>query len=242
MTRWFVAAMAAIGYLAVAQSVLAQTVAASDAVAPTPAPTLLHLSETAQRDVPRDLLHATLAATVTDADAAKVQAEINRRMTAALARVKQSPDIAVETEGYSVYQDNPDKAPARWHGSQSLTLTGKDFAGVLALVGALQQQGLVTQGLAPDISVEARRSVEDALTDEALARLKQRGDKIAASLGVKVAGFRDIRVGNASPPPVRPFLMRAAGAAAAPAPLPVAEPGSATVSVTIEGEIALAPR
>ena len=240
MTKRLVAALAVIAHFALAQSAAAQNAAAPDVT--TRALAVLHLSETAQRDVPRDLLHATLAAEATDTDAAKVQAEINRRMTAALARVKQSPEIAVETQGYSVYQDNPDKAPARWHGSQSLTLTGKDFAAVLALVGALQQQGLVTQGLAPDISVEARRSVEDALTDEALARLKQRGDKVAATLGVKLGGFRDIRVGNAAPPPVRPLLMRAAAASASPAPLPVAEPGSATVSVTVEAEIALAPR
>ena len=203
---------------------------------------VLHLSETAQRDVPRDLLHATLSVEATDSDAAKLQAEVNQRMTAALMRIKQVPNVTIDMAGYSVYRETPDKAPARWHGSQSITLTDKDFAALLGLTGALQQQGLVMQSLAPDISREARQGVEDALTNEALARLQQRADRVAATLGTKVAGFRSITVGNAAPPPVPVrFTAMTASAAAAPAP-PVVEPGNATVSVTVSGDIALAPR
>lgn len=99
---------------------------------------LLHLSETAQRDVPRDRLRADLAVDFTDLDAAKVQAEINRHMAAALTRIKAVPDVAIETNGYSVYQDRSDKGPQRWHGSQSFALTSKNFAALLVLVGTLQ--------------------------------------------------------------------------------------------------------
>src|ERR1700744_6564682 len=179
---------------------------------------ILHLSETAQRDVPRDLLRATLAAEAVDADAGKVQASINQQMTAAMVRIKQVANIAVETAGYSVYRDNPDnKTQARWHGSQSVTVTGKDFAALLALTGTLQQQGLVMQSLAPDLSRDARQSVEDALTDEALKRLQQRADRIPATLGPKALGFRSLSVGNvAEPPPVRPMMMRAMAVPAPP--------------------------
>ncbi len=159
--------------------------------------TVLHLSEIAQRDVPRDILHATLAAEASDADAAKVQAAINQRMAGALARIKQVSDLTVVTTGYSVYRDNPDKMPALWHGSQSVTLTGKDFAALLTLVGTLQQQGLVMQNLSPDLSRDARQSVEDALTNEALTRLRERADRIATTLGDKVSGLRSVNVGNA---------------------------------------------
>lgn len=204
--------------------------------------TILHLSETAQRDVPRDLLRATLSAEASDPDARKVQADINQRMAAALVRIKQVPDITIETTGYSVYRDTPDKAPPRWQGSQSVTLTGKDFAALLSLVGTLQQQGLVMQNLVPDLSREGRQSVEDALTDEALTRLQQRAERVAATLDTKVAGFRTVSVGNVLQPPmpIRPMVMMArSDNAAAP---PVAEAGSATVSVTVEADIALAPR
>jgi uncharacterized protein len=200
----------------------------------------LHLSETAQRDVPRDLLRAALAAEATDPDAGKVQADINQRMSAAMTRIKQVAGVAVATGGYTVYRETPDKQPPRWHGSQTVTLTSKDFAALLGLTGALQQQGLVIQSLTPDISREARQSVEDALTDEALTRLKQRADRVAASAGVKLQGIRTLTVGNVNaPPPIQP-MMRMAAASAAPMPPPVAEAGNATVSVTAAVEFALA--
>ena len=201
-------------------------------------PTVLHLTETAERNVPRDRLRVQLAAEVADADAAKVQAEINRRMNAALARIKAAPEIALETNGYNVYQEHPDKAPPRWHGSQSIALTAGDFAKLLALVGALQQDGLVITGMAPELSRDARQSVEDALTDEALARLKQRADHIASELGTKVDAYRDLHIGNAATPP--PPMRLQAAASFAQAPPPVAEAGEAVVSVTVQADIALA--
>jgi uncharacterized protein len=200
---------------------------------------LLHLSETVQRDVPRDRLRIDLAAEVTDPDAAKVQAEINRRMTAAMSRVKAVPDIAIETNGYNVYQDRPEKGPAQWHGSQALSLTAADFAKLLSLVGTLQQEGLVMRGLTPELSREARQAVEDELTDTALARLQKRAARIASGLGTKVDRFRDLTIGNAAAPPGPMLRMAAAPMAAAPPP-PVAEPGEATVSITVQADILLA--
>lgn len=200
----------------------------------------LHLSETAQRDVPRDLLRATLAAEATDPDAGKVQTSINQRMSTATTRIKQVAGVTVETGGYSVYRETPDKQPPRWHGSQTVALASKDFAALLSVIGALQQQGLVVQALAPDISREARQAVEDALTDEALTRLKQRADRVAATAGVKLQGIRSLTVGNVNaPPPIIRPMMRMAATEAAPAP-PVAEPGNAIVSITATAEFALA--
>lgn len=202
--------------------------------------TVLYLTETAERAVARDRLRVELAAEISDPDAAKVQAEINRRMTAALTRVKSVPDLVVETNGYTVYQEHSDKAPPRWHGSQSISLVAKDFARLLALVGTLQQDGLVITGLAPELSREARQSVEDELTDGALARLQQRASRIAASLGTKVDRFRDVRIGNAATPQPIIRAMQVIGGASQSAPPPVAEPGEAAVSVTVQADIVLA--
>jgi predicted secreted protein len=236
----FSGAAGAIGLL------LAQLSTATAQTTPLPPPggqSLLHLTETAQRDVPRDLLRATLAAEATDPDAAKVQSEINQRMNAAMTRIKQTAGVTVETGGYSVYRETPDKQPPRWHGSQTVALTSKDFAALLSLAGTLQQQGLVTQSITPDISREARQSVEDALTDEALTRLRQRAAHIVETAGVKLQGIRSLSVGNVNaPPPVaQPMMRMMAAAGPAPAPPPVAEAGNATVSITATAEFALAP-
>lgn len=206
------------------------------------AATVLHLSETAQREVPRDRLRVELAVQAVDTNASKVQAEINRRMTAALARIKSVPDIAVETQGYSVYPEQSDKGPTRWHGSEAVAVTGKDFGAVLTLVGALQQDGLVVQSMTPELSREARQAVEDELTDVALQRLRRRADHIAAGLGAKVEMFRDLHIGNVALPPPMPLRAMAAMKGSAAAPPPVAVAGEATVSVSVSADIALAPQ
>jgi predicted secreted protein len=204
--------------------------------------TLLHLTETAQRAVPRDQLRVDFAVEVTDPDAAKVQAEINRRMSAALARIKAVPDVTLETTGYNVFAEHPDKKPAQWHGSQSISLTAGDFTTLLTLAGTLQQEGLVMRGLTPQLSRAAQQSVEDELTDTALARLRKRAERIAAGLGVKVERFRGLTIGNASAsPPPMPLMRQMTAAAPMPAPPPVAEPGEATVSITAQADILLTP-
>lgn len=214
---------------------------AQEAMLPSNA-TVLHLTEAAERSVPRDRLRVELAAESSDPDAAKVQTEINRHMNAAMARVKAVPDITVETNGYNVYQDRPDRGPMRWRGSQTIALTAKDFAALLTLVGALQQDGLVVKGLAPELSREARQSVEDELTDLALGRLQKRADRVAAGLGTKVERFRHLTVGNvAVPRPPLQAMMAAAPSSLSPAP-PIAEPGEAVVSLSLDAEIMLAPR
>ena len=99
------------------------------------------------------------------------------------------------------------------------------------------------QNLMPDLSRDARQSVEDSLTDEALTRLQQRADRVATTLGTKVLGFRKITVGNVNAPqPPMPRMMAALSGAPSAAPPPVAEAGNATVSITADADIALAPR
>ena len=227
-------AIALLLFAACAEGAAAQTPPSSNNLS------VLHLTETADRLVARDRLRAELAAEVTDPDAAKVQAEINRRMGAALARIKSVPDLQVETNGYSVYQERPDKTVLRWRGSQSVTVTAKDFTPLLTLVGTLQQEGLVVRSLTPLLSREARQATEDELTAAALERLQKRAARVAAQLDSKIDFYRDVRVGNAAAPGPVP-IMRAAAAASyfSPAPPPVAEPGETQVSVTVEADIVL---
>jgi predicted secreted protein len=224
---------------------LAQTPAAPSPPLPENA-TVLHLSEPAQRQVTRDELRAVLRVEAVDTDAAKLQADINRRLDAALAKAKSVATLRVETSGYSVY---PDSGPSvvskgrsnQWRGSASLSLIGQDPAPLLALVGELQKEGLVLSSLAYELTPAAARAVEGELTDEALARMKERAQKIAATLGLSVERIRDLRVGNAlgTQPVPRVFAEKMMTASA---PSPVAEPGEATVTVTVDADMVLMPK
>lgn len=204
--------------------------------------TKLRLVETAQRTVRQDRLRAILRAEVTGPDARRVQAEINRRMTAALDRAKSSPSIRVETGSYSLYEERQQNGGTTWRGQQSMALIGTEFSDVLTLAGELQQAGLVFSGMQFELRPETARTYEDELTNEAIKRLKERGEKIAAGMDLKVVGIREISVGNVlgdTPrPPVR-MRMEATMAQAAP---PVAEAGEQIIQISVQAEIALGPR
>ncbi|TMJ63660.1 MAG: DUF541 domain-containing protein [Alphaproteobacteria bacterium] len=198
--------------------------------------TVLHLSQSAERSVIRDLLRVELRVEETGADARSVQTAINRRMAAALDRVRQVQGVRVETGSYNVGEERPQNGSTRWRGSQSVILTGKDADSMLKLAGALQSDGLSTSSLTYDTAPETVRGAEEDLTAEALAALDHRAASIGDRMHLAVVRFRDVRVGNAETggSPVPRFTAMAMAAL-------VAEPGEATVRVTIEAELLLAP-
>jgi uncharacterized protein len=202
---------------------------------PAAAPTVLHLTQTAESKVVRDLLRVELRVEETRPDALAVQAAINRRMAAALALAHQVIGITVETGSYEVDKEEPEHGPSHWRGSQSLTLGSSSADAVLKLAGALQAQGLLMSSMAYEVSPETVRGAEEDLTAEALAGLGERATSIAERLHLAVLGYRDLRVGNAETgsPPMPRF------AAASAMPAPVAAPGEAVIRLSIEAEVLL---
>jgi len=200
--------------------------------------TVLHLSQTAERSVLRDLLRIDLRVEETGADPLAIQSSINRRMAAALDRAHQAQGVRVETGSYGVNEERPQTGPSRWRGSQSLILRSKAADAALKLAGALQSSGLLMSSMAYETSPETVRGAEEDLTAEALAALDRRAASIAEHMHLAVLGYRDLHVGNAGTEgrPVPRF------AAAAMAAAPVAEPGEATIRLTIEAELLLSPR
>jgi predicted secreted protein len=234
MSRFLPALVLVLG-LAAALPVRAEAPAERDAGL-----TVLHLSETGEKTIRRDRLHAALRAEASGPEARKVQAQINKQMAAALELARKVSSVKVETGGYSVWQEQPQKGPARWRGSQSLTLVGSDPSALLGLVGELQHAGLVVSSLEYQLAPETARAAEDSLTDDALMRLRVRAERIAKSLGMSVVRLRELRVGNAEGGRPRPPVPMRAMASKEYAP-PVAEPGEATVTVTVEAEVLLGP-
>lgn len=198
--------------------------------------TVLHLSQSAERKIMRDLLRAELRVEETGPDPRTVQSAINRRMAAALDGAKQAQGVRVETGSYNVGEERPPNGPTRWRGSQSIILTGKDADTVLKLAGTLQSEGLSTAALTFEVSPDTVRAAQDDLTAEALAALDRRAASIAGDMHLSVLRYRDLRVGNAETEgrPVPRFAPMAA------MPAPVAEPGEAAVQVTVEAELLLA--
>lgn len=205
---------------------------------PAPGGTTLTLSARAEKALPRGRLHADLRVEAAGSDPVQVQAEVNRRMATALAHAKAAAGVTVETAGYAVYAERDDKGIiTRWQGSQMLHLASDDFAALLKLVGTLQSERLVLSNLAAELSPAAAKAAQDALTDDALKEIHVRAARIAAMLGTHVEHYAELHVGNVATPPVPVHFMAAAGNM----PTPVATAGDATVTVTVDATVLLAP-
>jgi predicted secreted protein len=202
-----------------------------------PAPTVLHLTQTAESKVVRDLLRVELRVEEEGSDALSVQTAINRRMAAALDRAHRVIGVAVETGSYTVGEEEPTHRPPRWRGSQSLVLRGTAADAILKLVGVLQSQGLLMSAMVFEVSPETVRGAEQDLTAAALAGLGARAAAIAGRLHLEVLGYRDLKIGNTETgaPPMPRF------AAAMAMPAPVAAPGEAVIRLEIMAEVLLGP-
>jgi predicted secreted protein len=214
----------------------------------TPSGTILHLTQTVERKVTRDRLSVEFRVEATGGNPKSVQAEINRRMTAALAKAKAVSSVKAQTGEYQTYRTNPTGADGKPKGApeyqsvQTLSLTGEGFDDLLALAGDLEAQGLLMSGMNFDVLPATLRKVEDDMTADALNRVTERSRLVAANLGMRMARYRDLTVGNVEQPGGMrpPGAVMMARAEPSPMPAPAAEAGEATVSLTISAEIMLA--
>lgn len=216
---------------------LADALADAGAQAPS---TQLYLQESASREVGQNVLMATVRAHAEAASPADAQAAVNRHMAAAARRVQAVAEVRAATGSYSVYQRRDrDNKPVGWIAEQDLRLTSDDPGALLQLVGALQESGLSLNGLGWQVDEATRRKVQDELTIEAIATLRQRAAAIAASVNMAVGNIDSLRVGGAMEGP-RPMMMRAEAMAGAPPP--TALPDQETIRANVEAEITLTPQ
>ena len=201
-------------------------------------PTLVHLSETAERAVANDLYVALLDARAEAATAADAQAELNRVMAQALQMGEAVAGMAVTTRGYHVRADRSDDAPERWIATQGLRLETTTRDDLLALVGRLQALDLSLRSLGGELSRDGRLAVRNALIREAIAALDARAAVVAAALGLNRAGWQQLTVDGAGPEP-RPMMM--AEARTADAAPPSLRDATTTVRVGVSGTARLVP-
>jgi predicted secreted protein len=208
-----------------------------------PGKTEIHLSQQAVRVMARDRLRAELRIEAKGNNGREIQAEINKRMAAALAKVKAYGAVVAETGSYSVDRNYNTKEAALWQGSQSLSLSSEDFDAVLSLVGDLQSSGLLMSEMRFFLAPETLTAVQDELTATALTALRARADSVAKDLGMAIDHYRLIGINNAREDSER-SLGRSSEAGAArsgKAPPPSVQAGDATVLLSVSADVVLAP-
>ncbi|KPK08177.1 MAG: hypothetical protein AMJ64_04055 [Betaproteobacteria bacterium SG8_39] len=215
--------------------------ASAAALAAEPAPpryNTVSLQASAQREVPNDLINATLTIEVNDATPAKVADAVNRSLNAALRVAKAFDTVRARTGNnrtFPIYTRG--NQLQGWRGRGELRIESTDFEAVPALIGKLQGS-LQLGGLQFSVSPEARRAAENALITEAIAAFKARAEIVTAALGGR--GYKLLRLsvsnGQAPPPVPRVAMAQAVSAAPAVAP-PDLEAGLSTITVSANGTI-----
>ena len=199
---------------------------------------LVNLSAQAEREIPNDLLTATLAVESEGAEPAQLADSVNRTMQRALATALSFKSVKAQSARYQtipVYEKN---RVTRWRVRQELRLESADFAAATELIGKLQSNLMVT-GLTLSVSGETRRKAENALITEALAAFDERARVVREAMKAQGYRVRDLHIspGGAAP---RPMIAMAARAMSSESVAqPALEPGTARILVTVSGTIQL---
>ena len=199
---------------------------------------LVGLNAQAEREIPNDLLTATLAAEAEGADPAQLADGVNRATQRALAGALAYKTVKTQSAGYQTIPVYDKNRVVRWRVRQELRLESADFAAATDLIGKLQAN-LVVAGLTLSVSGEARRKAENALIAEALAAFEERARVVRDAMKAKGYRVRDLQIspGGAAP---RPMLAMAARAMSSESlAQPVVEPGSTRILITVSGTIQL---
>jgi len=211
--------------------------AAATAAEPAPRYNTVSLQASAQRELPNDLLTATLSIEVNEASAAGVAKAINAALNRALGIAQQETAVRAwsgNNQTFPVYTRG--NQLQGWRGRGELRLESKDFEAASKLIGKLQSS-LQLQGIQFGVSPEARAAAENALIGEAIAAFKARAEIVQKALGGR--GYKlqnlDVSSGHRGPIP-RMAMARPAMAAESVAP-PALEGGVSTITVNANGTI-----
>jgi predicted secreted protein len=198
---------------------------------------LVALSAQAEREVPNDLLSATLAAEAEGAEPAQLADGVNRTMQRALATAQGYRSVKAQSGGYQTFPVYDKNRVVRWRVRQELRLEAADFSAATELIGKLQAS-LVVTGLTLSVSNEARRKAENALIPEALASFDERARVVRDAMKAKGYRMRALQLSPGGGAPPRPMMTMARMAENSPVP-PAVEPGSTRILVTVSGTIQL---
>ena len=213
--------------------------------------TLLNISATETKQVPQDLLVATLQYTAEGLDKRALQNEVNVNIKKALDEIKKEKNLKVSTQSYRIYQFTlPSTLPnmtqedrRRWRAQQSIIVKSKDAEMLLDLVGKIQDMKLDLTSLNYTLSPELFEEVTNELVTDALVKLQARAEQAAKTLGKNNVSFVEVNVngnGYARPQYARGMVMESMAMSKDMA-APSAEPGESDVSLTVNPRALLKP-
>ncbi len=214
------------------------------------AQTVLNLAADGSSQAEPDQITASLTAQFSSGGAASAQAKVNSAMAQALAKAKAVSGVTATTGDYSVYQTAPSDSaqPPVYQASQTLQLVmqapqgapqGAPPGAFTALVGELQEKGLLLNSLNGDLSPKAQAAAEQSAILDAIRQIQVQAKAVASVLNEQIGKFQVLNVNVNAPGPmprVGPMMMMAQTAAP-----PLAAPAKITVQASVSATLSLTP-
>lgn len=199
----------------------------------------VELQAEATREVRNDTVYATLFTELTDVDAAKLAAQVDRAIAEALRTAGVVRGVKAKS-GNSMTFPVYDKAQklTGWRARAEIRIESQDFESAAALIGRLQSK-LQLANLAFGVSRELRRRTEDELIKEAIAAFKSRSEVVTSALGGRSYRIQRVALstGGIFPPPQPWLRAQAPSSAELAAAAPVFEGGTSALQVQASGTI-----
>lgn len=203
---------------------------------------VLHLSASAQTEVPQDWLVINLSVQKEGLQALAVQKQLNATLSSALAvatPMAKAGALEVKTGDMNVSpRYGRDSKMNGWVGSAQLVLQGRDAEQITTLAGRLLE--LTVSQIDWRLSPEQKTAAEARIQAEAVAHFQSKAQSLTKQFGFAAYTLREVRVSaqEAGEGLVMPRIAMAQMDASAPMPMP-ALAGKSRVVVNISGSIQL---
>jgi predicted secreted protein len=223
-------------------SVQAQSASSSPHAAHAALNQVLHLSASAQTEVPQDWLVINLSVQKEGLQAPAVQKQLNATLSSALAvatPMAKAGALEVKTGDMNVSpRYGRDGKMNGWVGSAQLVLQGRDAEQITTLAGRLLE--LTVSQIDWRLSPEQKTAAEARIQAEAVANFQSKAQSLTKQFGFAAYTLREVRVSaqEAGEGLVMPRIAMAQMDASAPMPMP-ALAGKSRVVVNISGSIQL---
>jgi len=189
------------------------------------------------RQVANDRTQAQLGITLENRDPIELQRSVNEAMNWGLEVATHYADVEAQTGGYRAHPVYRNQLIDHWEATQELRIESQNVDRITELVRVLQSR-LQLQAVTFSISQERRELEENQLISEALGAFKERAELVRSNLGATSYRLVHVDIGTSGTVPA-PIQIRAMEALADNSTAPALEPGTSTVTVTVDGTLEL---
>ncbi len=203
---------------------------------------VLNLSATEQLSVDQDTLNVYMQYSAQGRNTTALQNEVNEAMREALKILGATNNIEYSTQQYHVYnmQGRNNQSP-NWRAQQSIQMSSMNAEALLVVTARLQALGMTVNAMNYSLSSEKYEEVSDSLMNAALQKLQARANEAASTLNKSTAALVEVSLNGGNNQLFRGAMASMAMDSMESMAVPVAEPGTTQVNLTVSARALLSP-